>query len=84
MSGAKMTNQNNKLDELRNRAFDSMYAKTLNAGTYIKGWGACADILLPEIQKLREALEFECGNRCAEQNPCNAKEVLRESKERIG
>lgn len=22
-----------------------------------------------------EALEFECGNRCAEQNPCNAKEA---------
>ena len=25
-----------------------------------------------------EALKFECGNRCAEQNPCNAKEALTE------
>lgn len=30
-----------------------------------------------ENQKLREALEFECGGRCnAEYNPCNAREVL--------
>jgi hypothetical protein len=28
-----------------------------------------------------EALEFECGNRCSDLNPCNAKEVLREIKE---
>jgi hypothetical protein len=28
-------------------------------------------------EKLREGLEFECGNRCnAENNPCNAREVL--------
>jgi len=32
---------------------------------------------IKEVNKeLVEALEFECGNRCAEQNPCNAKEVL--------
>lgn len=30
------------------------------------------------VKKLVEALEFECGNRCAEQNPCNAKEALKE------
>ena len=24
-----------------------------------------------------KGLEFECGNRCAEQNPCNAKETLK-------
>lgn len=24
-----------------------------------------------------DALKFECGDRCAEQNPCNAKEVLK-------
>lgn len=24
-----------------------------------------------------EALKFECGNTCAEQNPCNAKELLK-------
>ena len=27
-----------------------------------------------------KALEFECGNRCAHQNPCNAREAL----EKIG
>lgn len=25
---------------------------------------------------LVKALEFECGNRCAHQNPCNAREAL--------
>jgi hypothetical protein len=28
--------------------------------------------------KLLSALKFECGNRCAEQNPCNAKLAIRE------
>ncbi len=28
------------------------------------------------IGVLVEALKFECGNRCAEQNPCNARDVL--------
>lgn len=28
------------------------------------------------IEVLREALAFECGNRCAHQNPCNAREAL--------
>ncbi len=39
---------------------------------------------IAEITKLRkqvkdyeQALEFECGNRCAEQNPCNAREALK-------
>jgi hypothetical protein len=29
-------------------------------------------------RKAIEALKFECGNRCAEQNPCNARDVLKE------
>lgn len=28
-----------------------------------------------------KALEFECGNRCANQNPCNARETLNKIKE---
>lgn len=28
------------------------------------------------LDKLASALEFECGNRCAHQNPCNAREAL--------
>lgn len=38
---------------------------------------------IDQIESLRvkldlavEALEFECGNRCAHQNPCNAKDAL--------
>lgn len=34
--------------------------------------------LKAKYQKAVEALKFECGNRCAEQNPCNAKETLAE------
>ncbi len=29
------------------------------------------------IEVLIESLKFECGNRCAEQNPCNAKVSIR-------
>ncbi|MCB0415784.1 MAG: hypothetical protein KDD50_15710 [Bdellovibrionales bacterium] len=28
------------------------------------------------VEDLSGALGFECGNRCAPQNPCNAKEAL--------
>jgi hypothetical protein len=30
------------------------------------------------------ALEFECDNRCAEQNPCNAKESIEQIKTKLG
>ncbi len=30
------------------------------------------------IEVLVEALKFECGNRCAVQNPCNARDALAE------
>lgn len=33
--------------------------------------------LVERVRELEGALEFECGNRCAEQNPCNAKETLK-------
>jgi hypothetical protein len=37
------------------------------------------DQLYAAAEKLAEALEFECGNRCAEGlNPCNAREALAE------
>jgi len=32
--------------------------------------------LCDAVLEMAEALKFECGGRCAEQNPCNAKEVL--------
>lgn len=32
--------------------------------------------LLEDNCRLAEALQFECGNRCAHQNPCNAKDAL--------
>lgn len=38
-----------------------------------------ADRLAPlhaSLLKCVEALEFECGGRCAPQNPCNAADVL--------
>jgi hypothetical protein len=30
----------------------------------------------PVVKQLVEALEFECSNRCAQQNPCNAREMV--------
>lgn len=44
---------------------------------YCTGYDAARASRDEEITKLVEALEFECGNRCAEQNPCNAKEALK-------
>lgn len=38
--------------------------------------GYAGELLKPIILEMFEVLKFECGNRCAEQNPCNAKEVL--------
>ena len=34
------------------------------------------DILREKLGAALEGLRFECGNRCAHQNPCNAKETL--------
>lgn len=40
------------------------------------GWDEClTDSSV--VRRLVEALKFECGNRCAEENPCNAKENYR-------
>lgn len=40
------------------------------------GWDEClTDSSV--VWRLVEALKFECGNRCAEENPCNAKEAYR-------
>ena len=35
---------------------------------------------MKEAEVLVEALEFECGNRCSDLNPCNAKEALKKFK----
>ena len=34
------------------------------------------DELATKLEIAVRALEFECGNRCAHQNPCNAREAL--------
>lgn len=34
--------------------------------------------LIAQLEVAIKALEFECGNRCAAQNPCNAREALAE------
>ena len=36
------------------------------------------DMLIKMLTKAVDGLKFECGDRCAEQNPCNSKDVLRE------
>ena len=42
------------------------------------------DSIMADARKLCEALKFECGDRCAQQNPCNAKEVIEEFKRKHG
>lgn len=41
--------------------------------------GVDVPILLRVIETMSEALEFECDNRCADQNPCNAKDALEQA-----
>lgn len=43
--------------------------------TKLKGFHQI-DQLLTENAAFREALEFECGNKCAHENPCNARAAL--------
>ena len=45
---------------------------------YKEGFNACYELMKEREAKLVEALKFECGNRCAEQNPCNAKQTLKD------
>lgn len=35
------------------------------------------------VVPLRDALEFECGDRCAFQNPCNAKKTIQALEEKL-
>lgn len=42
------------------------------------------DSLMEDAKKLVEALKFECGDRCAQQNPCNAKDAIEEFKRKHG
>lgn len=35
------------------------------------------------IEEMETALKFECGNRCAYQNPCNARDALAAVEDRI-
>ena len=46
--------------------------------------GARAVLKMPELKELLAGLKFECGNRCADQNPCNAKETITKWRSFIG
>ncbi len=43
------------------------------------GPGEDMEWLINRVKVLTEALKFECGDRCSDLNPCNAKEVLNEA-----
>lgn len=48
------------------------------------GFDFACQLLLPELNNLVNALKFDCGDRCAHQNPCNAKEALHSWEEFLG
>ena len=52
---------------------------TIQGGIKVIEYEACKQLEL-KLDIAIKALEFECGNRCANQNPCNAREAL----EKIG
>lgn len=56
------------MTDLKKKLMDKWVLGTLE----IDDVAALADILVQQ----REALEFECGKRCAQQNPCSAREAL--------
>lgn len=41
------------------------------------------ETLIDVLIEQQAALEFECGNRCAQQNPCNAREALAATAEKL-
>ena len=69
-----------KRDELAensvNRNFYELHESDARVRHYKNGFDAACSLLLHEIEKLIYALQFECENRCAPQNPCNAQEAI--------
>lgn len=65
-----------KIEFFESRA--SQFESTLKETMKVK------DELKEKLKIATEALEFECGNRCAHQNPCNARESLEKIKKEIG
>lgn len=61
------------LDHEADKNLDYRYEYALH-----KGYKAGAQSIAPMLLKALDGLYFECGNRCAHQNPCNAKEVITE------
>lgn len=60
-----------KILESRSSQFESTLKETMKV----------RDELDEKLKVAIEALEFECGNRCANQNPCNAREALEKLKD---
>lgn len=50
--------------------------KGYEPSAFRSGFNTCFELMSDREKGLVEALEFECGNRCSDLNPCNAKEAL--------
>ena len=55
--------------------YDAIVDHAVEGGTHVIEYSEYEKLRMA-AKALEDALEFECGNRCAHQNPCNAKEAL--------
>lgn len=69
-----------KVEELIKKG-EKYYANRVHIDIYGKGVIAGFHSRDEEVKKLRDALEFLCGDKCAHQNPCYAKDILEETKD---
>jgi hypothetical protein len=77
-------NLQDKLEELRE--FDYTFADgdtTFSSSNY-QALFIHYQVLIDALEIAVSALQFECGNRCAEQNPCNAKDAIQQIKIKLG
>lgn len=81
-SGKIMTNPNDDVEraffEFVNGAREpSLVECWIAASAYQKDICAKTHVEFSQVEKLVEALKSICGNRCAHQNPCEAREALK-------
>lgn len=75
----------NKIKQLADKAWQEMWNDhlrnqedvELSKRSFYLGFLKCSKLMMPLIR----ALESECGNRCAQQNPCSARDALDSLKE---
>jgi hypothetical protein len=79
MTKAELQKHGEKLGGAYSSHLSEPHERLIVGMAYKRAFNQALELLFPLV----EALKFECGNRCAEQNPCNAKEALAELEKKV-